>query len=300
MIYVTQGHEKGIGLEIFLKSFLMLSIEQQKQITLICDLNDLQTNLLDLHFKSESFKNLNIINNTKGSSFSSTDSLLTALNLIKEEDILVTLPTSKDQLKLNGQNRAGYTEFFRAYFGNPNIAMTFKGLHQNILLMTDHLPLKDVPSAINEDLIVNKLSLTLDNFKKYFFAFDEVLIAGINPHAGEGGILGNEEIHIRKALVKLEKSYGKIFKGPLSGDTLHYAENKEKKQLMTYMFHDQGLPQFKSQYGLIGLNITLGLPFLRLSVDHGTAFELYGKNKANITGMLYLLKNCFEVSRVNK
>ncbi len=300
MIYVTQGHEKGIGLEIFLKSFLMLSFEQQKQITLICDPTDLQINMLDLHFKSESFKNLNIINNTVGSGFSSTDSLLTALSLIKEEDILITLPTSKDQLKINGKNMAGYTEFFRAYFGNNNIAMTFKGLHQNILLMTDHLPLKDVPSSINEDLIVNKLSLALDNFKKYFFAFDEVIFAGINPHAGEGGILGKEEIHICNAIVKLEKSYGKIFKGPLSGDTLHHAENKEKKQLMVYMFHDQGLPQFKSQYGLIGLNITLGLPFLRLSVDHGTAFELYGKNKANITGMLYLLKNSFEVSRVNK
>lgn len=300
MIYVTQGHEKGIGLEIFLKSFLMLSRDQQKKIALICSSKDFSQNLTDLGFNKETFSELKLIENNVSSGFSSTDSLLTALQLIKPQDILVTLPTSKDQLKLNGKNMAGYTEFFRTFFNNKNISMTFKGLHQNVLLITDHLPLKKVPAAITEDLIVEKLSLTLNNFKKYFFPFEEVIFAGINPHAGENGILGDEEKHIHSAITKLEKNYGKIFKGPVSGDTLHYVEDKSRKQLMVYMFHDQGLPQFKSQYGLIGLNITLGLPFLRLSVDHGTAFELYGKNKANITGMLYLLKNCFEVSRVNK
>lgn len=300
MIYVTQGHEKGIGLEIFLKSFLLLSLDQQKEITLVCSPADFSQNLIDLGLKKESFSSLKFLNNESSTGFSSTDSLLTALRVMTPEDILVTLPTSKDQLKLNGKNMAGYTEFFRSFFNNKNIAMTFKGLHQNVLLITDHLPLKKVASSISEELIVEKVSLTLDNFKKYFFAFEEVIFAGINPHAGENGILGNEEKCIHSAITKLEKSYGKIFKGPLSGDTLHYVEDKAKKQLMVYMFHDQGLPQFKSQYGLIGLNVTLGLPFLRLSVDHGTAFELYGKNKANITGMLYLLKNCFEVSRVNK
>jgi 4-hydroxythreonine-4-phosphate dehydrogenase len=149
-------------------------------------------------------------------------------------------------------------------------------------------------------LIINKLQITLDNFKKYFFPFNEVILAGINPHAGENGILGDEEKHIKSAITELEKSYGKIFKGPVSGDTLHYLHDSTKNQLLVYMYHDQGLTQFKSQYGLIGLNITLGLPFLRLSVDHGTAFELYGKNKANISGMLYLFKQAFEVMSVNK
>lgn len=300
MIYVTQGHEKGIGLEIFLKSFLLLPSDQKNQIALVCSSEDLAANLSDLKFNKNSFKDLKIIENEKSSGFSSTDSLLTALKQMSAKDILVTLPTSKDQLKLNGQNMAGYTEFFRTFFNNKNIAMTFKGLSQNVLLITDHLPLKTVPAAITDSLIENKIEIALDNFKKYFFSFDEIIFAGINPHAGENGILGDEEKHIRSAIVNLEKKYGKIFKGPLSGDTLHYVEDKTKNQLMVYMFHDQGLPQFKSQYGLIGLNITLGLPFLRLSVDHGTAFELYGKNKANISGMLYLLKNCFEVLRVNK
>ncbi len=300
MIYITQGHESGIGLEIFLKSFLLLSREEKKLVRLIVSKKDLEKNFKDLNLKSKLFSDLVVIENKETTQFSSTNSLVTALELIGPKDILITLPTSKDQLLFNGQNQAGYTEFFRSYYQNKNIAMTFKGLTQNVLLITDHIALKNIPQTITSELIINKLQITLDNFKKYFFPFNEVILAGINPHAGENGILGDEEKHIKSAITELEKSYGKIFKGPVSGDTLHYLHDSTKNQLLVYMYHDQGLTQFKSQYGLIGLNITLGLPFLRLSVDHGTAFELYGKNKANISGMLYLFKQAFEVMSVNK
>ncbi|MBC7540085.1 MAG: 4-hydroxythreonine-4-phosphate dehydrogenase PdxA [Bacteriovorax sp.] len=300
MIYVTQGHESGIGLEIFLKSFLLLSREEKKLIRLVVDKNDLEKNLNDLNLNSKTFSDLIIIENIKSTSFSSTNSLLTTLNLITNDDILVTLPTSKDQLLLNNKNQAGYTEFFRSYFNNKNISMTFKGLTQNVLLITDHIPLKDITKKITPDLIKEKIKITLDNFKKYFFSFEEVIFSGINPHAGENGILGDEEKFIREAMSDLAKNYGPIFSGPFSGDTLHHHQAPEKHQLFVYMYHDQGLAQFKSKHGLIGLNITLGLPFLRLSVDHGTAFDLYGKNKANISGMLYLFKQAFEVISVNQ
>lgn len=300
MIYVTEGHESGIGLEIFLKSFLLLSKEQKKLIRLVVSKKDLEKNFSDLKLNPKLFSDLSIIENVESTKFSSTNSLFTALNIIKPEDILITLPTSKDQLVINDVNQAGYTEFFRTYFKNKNISMTFKGLTQNILLITDHIALKQITQMITADLIINKVQIVLDNFKKYFFSFDEIIFSGINPHAGENGILGDEEKHIKTAIVNLEKNYGKIFKGPISGDTLHHLHDSTKKQLLVYMYHDQGLAQFKSQYGLIGLNITLGLPFLRLSVDHGTAFELYGKNKANISGMLYLLKQAYEVISVNK
>ena len=300
MIYVTEGHESGIGLEIFLKTYLLLSKEEKKLIKLIVKKADLEKNFNDLNLSSKLFSELAIIENIESTSFSSTNSLLTALDLIKPEDILITLPTSKDQLVYNNVNLAGYTEFFRSYFNNKNISMTFKGLAQNVLLVTDHIAIKDISKTITVDLIVNKVKITLENFKKYFNSFDEVIFSGINPHAGENGILGDEEKYIKQAILKLEKSYGKIFKGPVSGDTLHYLHDDSKKQLLVYMHHDQGLAQFKSLYGLIGLNITLGLPFLRLSVDHGTAFELYGKNKANISGMLYLFKQAFEVISVDQ
>ena len=300
MIYVTQGHELGIGLEIFLKSFLLLSREEKKQIRLVVSKKDLEKNYLDLKLNPKLFSDLLIIENNNDTTFSSTNSLVTALNLMTEKDILVTLPTSKDQLVFNGQNQAGYTEFFRSFYKNKNISMTFKGIAQNVLLITDHIALKDISKTITADLIKNKISLTLDNFKKYFYPFNEVILSGINPHAGENGILGNEEKYINEAVIDLEKNYGPIFHGPYSGDTLHHYHNTSSNQLFVYMYHDQGLAQFKSHYGLIGLNITLGLPFLRLSVDHGTAFSLYGKNKANISGMLFLFKQAFEVISVNK
>lgn len=300
MIYVTQGHEAGIGLEIFLKSFILLSREEKNEIRLVVSNSDLVNNLADLKLSPKLFKDLKIIENIESTKFSSTNSLMTALSIITPKDILVTLPTSKDQLIFKGVSCAGYTEFFRAYYQNPNISMTFKGLTQNVLLITDHIPLKEVANQITAELIQNKVQLTLDNFKKYFYQFNEVIFSGINPHAGENGLLGNEEIHIKTAMAKLEKGYGSLFKGPLSGDTLHHYFDSSKKQLFVYMFHDQGLAQFKSQHGLIGLNITLGLPFLRLSVDHGTAFDLYGKNKASVTGMLFLFQQAFEVIKCHQ
>jgi 4-hydroxythreonine-4-phosphate dehydrogenase len=300
MIYVTQGHEKGIGLEIFLKSFLLLSKKEQQEIALVCDESILKKNLADLNLSEHFFSNLKIIPNIAHSSFHSTNSLLTSMNLMRESDVLVTLPTSKDQLIYENKHCAGYTEFFRAFYKNSNLPMTFMGLGKNLLLITDHISLLEVGSSVNSDLIVEKTKMTLDNYKKYFTPIDEVIFAGINPHAGEGGILGVGEEHIKKAIQSLSSNYGPIFSGPFSGDTLHTKENQNKNQLFVYMFHDQALASFKSQYGLIGLNITLGLPFLRLSVDHGTAFDLYGKNKANATSMIYLFKKAFEVTHVHQ
>lgn len=301
MIYVTQGHEKGIGLEIFFKSFLVLSQEEKKHITLVIAKKDLDQNFSDLKLKKENFKGLNIFHPKDDGTPSSTSSLTHVLNVIGPKDILVTLPTSKDQLIYKGKSLAGYTEFFRDYYNNHNISMTFKGITQNVLLITDHVALKDVTKVITKELIVDKTTTTIEFYKKYFFSFDEVVFSGINPHVGENGILGNEDIIITAAIDELKKKHILHFSGPYSGDTLHMHENKTKRQLFVYMFHDQGLAQFKAQHGLIGLNISMGLPFLRLSVDHGTAFDLYGKNKANASGLMFLFKQAFEVHKhVNK
>ncbi|MBC7712088.1 MAG: 4-hydroxythreonine-4-phosphate dehydrogenase PdxA [Rhizobacter sp.] len=298
MIYVTQGHERGIGLEIFLKSFLLLSKEEKADVTLIVEEKDLDTNLSDLRLSKSNFKDLKTIHPKMPAKVpSSTSSLLTALELIKPADILITLPTSKDQLILDNKNMAGYTEFFRDYFKNVNIAMTFKGLTQNVLLITDHVALKDVTTTITKKLIVDKTDTTIEFYKKYFSTFDEVVFSGINPHVGENGILGKEDFIIQDAIDELKNKHILQFSGPYSGDTLHMHTDENKKQLFVYMYHDQGLAQFKSHHGLIGLNISMGLPFLRLSVDHGTAFDLYGKNRANATGMIFLFKQAFEVTK---
>ena len=298
MIYVTQGHESGIGLEIFLKSYLLLSKDEKKLITLVVSKNDLTKNLKDLKLNPKLFTDLTILENVQSSPLSSTNSLLTALDVISEKDILITLPTSKDQLFLNNTLQAGHTEFFRTFFNTKDISMVFSSPLQNILLITDHIALADVSKTISSKLIHNKLRITLMNFEKYFRSFDEIIFSGLNPHAGEGGILGSEENVIQTAINSLKKDYHATFLGPFPGDTLHHHIHPGKNQLFVYMYHDQALNQFKYANGPIGLNISLGLPFLRMSVDHGTAFDLYGKNKANISGMLYLFKKTFEVLNV--
>jgi 4-hydroxythreonine-4-phosphate dehydrogenase len=303
MIYVTQGHEKSIGLEVFLKSFILLSNKSQKEFTLVSDQSVLEKNLHLLNYEYEinndeiSFcgTKLKVINPKKEELPSSTRSLKTILEIITEDDILLTLPTSKDQLILNDKMCKGYTEYLRTHYDNEELCMLFKAFDNNTLLITDHIPLSEVSKSISEDLIFNKIVTTLECFSKFFERIDEVLISGINPHCGENGLLGYEDKVITKAAQRLNTLLPT--KGPISGDTLHFYRSNQKKQLNVYMFHDQGLPVFKDKYKTIGLNITLGLPFLRMSVDHGTAFELYGKGIADFSGCYYMLKEALKLGK---
>ena len=298
MIYVTQGHEKSIAMEIFLKSFLRLTPPEQKNIVLVCQRKILDEHFLFLNLKNDDFKNLSVVEIESSTLSLTLTSLKKALELIQEKDILVTLPTSKDQLHDLGVHHLGYTEYLRAITNKPELAMTFKADEEFVLLMTDHVPLKKVTELLKKDYIQKKLKLVIDEYQKYFCNLEDVVVAGINPHAGEAGLLGEEDQEVTQALEELKKDYPQIsFVGPLSGDTLHFKQNLKRSQLMVYMYHDQGLPSFKARHGLKGINMTLGLPFLRMSVDHGTAFELYGKNQASEEGCLYVLKTALEISQ---
>lgn len=293
MIYVTEGHERGIGLEIFLKSILLLPKQLQQNFTLFVEKKSFNETLSTLNISPDFFSNINIHFTTSHLPIS-TSTLEDSLKNISSKDVLITLPTSKDQLIFNGSNCAGYTEYFRKYFNTENIPMTFRSFNENILLITDHLPLKEVSAKINAHLILNKLEKTLKGSQKYFTQINQIVLAGINPHAGESGVLGNEEVSLNEIPNLIREKFNIECTPFLSGDTLHLYQ-KKLDTLFVYMYHDQGLARFKSENGFIGVNITHGLPFLRLSVDHGTAFDLYGKNKANITSMIFLLKLAVEV-----
>ena len=297
MIYVSQGHEESIGLEVFIKSFLMLSPSQRDGFCLVANKEAVEETLNSLNiFYLFTEKYIKISSSNlffKNIEVSSLPLSTASLNYILEsmdysKDILLTLPTSKDQLVYQDIKAAGYTEFLRKSFKNNFVSMLFSSPTDDALLITDHIKLSEVSSTIDEDLIINKVSNVLIYYSKYFEFYEEVIFAGINPHAGEGGLLGNEDKCISKAIEKLSLRFDIPFIGPLSGDTLHFHKS-DKKQLLVYMFHDQGLPWFKSRNHVVGLNISLGLPFLRMSVDHGTAFGLFKKNKANYLGCHYLL-----------
>jgi len=306
MIYISQGHEKGIGLEVFFKSLLSLPQSVLKLFCLVANPESCHETLksLGVHY---TIKHNNIELFSKKVSLipikadklgtESSSSLLHILSIIKSDDILVTLPTSKDQLVLNHTNCAGYTEFFRKYFNRDNIAMIFKSYDLKILLLTDHIALNKVSITLNKLDIELKVRETLEGLEQFFGQIpQDIFFSGINPHAGEGGILGREDLVITQVISALAPEYSQIsFKGPLPGDTLHFHHNLNRDQLFVYSFHDQGLPFFKDKYGLFGINISMGLDFLRMSVDHGTAFSLFGKNQASSSGCLYVLNEAYKV-----
>lgn len=306
MIYVSQGHELGIGLEVFFKSTLSLSQNTLDHFVLYASSKSIGDTLktLNLPFKIQDSnivvcgKQLSYCDiNADKNETESSKSLLEILKIIKKEDILITLPTSKDQLIHNDENCAGYTEFFRKFYQIDELSMIFKSYDLFVLLLSDHIPLSSVTKKLNRDFISSKIQITLNSIKKYFkLDINEVLISGINPHAGEGGVLGHEDSVISSSIQDLNKIFPKIkLQGPLPGDTLHFHKSDQLKQLFVYAFHDQGLPFFKDKYGLFGINITMGLDFLRMSVDHGTAFSLYGKNQASSSGCLYVLNEAFKI-----
>lgn len=278
-IRVSCGHEKGIGLEVFLKAFCQLERKKQRYF--------------NLHIPSPvwdkypcSFKNVDLpITFIETSQNPSIDSLNSALKDISEHDILLTLPTSKNQLFWKGSLTAGYTEYLRQRFNLSHLSMSFKSPIENILLLSDHIPLKEVTKFLNPELILQKTKNVLS--RKFF---KKVVFSGINPHAGESGVLGTEESCYQPAILELTKLFPQTqFEGPIPGDTLYFSPY-DSNVLLVYAFHDQGLAPFKRQSRTLGVNLTYGLPFLRASVDHGTAFSLYGKNQANAQGCYFVLQ----------
>lgn len=284
MIYVTAGHEKGIGLEVFLKSFLCLDKKSQNKFTLICKRSALETTLnsikIDLSFLESKLE----IRFTEERKLQTLSTIKHVFEIIKSEDILLTLPSSKDEFE--GFN--GHTEYFRNKYSDSNIVMSFLSPKLNTLLLTDHIPVSEISKTISVELVVNKTKNYLSNIQK-IRKINQVIFSGINPHNGEDGRMGDEDKFISTAITKLKSLYPNIsFKGPLPGDTISFEEFTNEK-LFVFSAHDQGLAVFKQFNGLLGINLTLGLPFLRVSPDHGTAFDMFGKNKANYLGMNYLL-----------
>lgn len=299
MIHVTQGHEAGIGLEVFFKAFLRLH-DKHDQFILYANIDSIMKTIKSINIQIHRENDKLILNdktlffqNIKDKSLpQSTSTLLEALkNLDDKEDILFTLPTSKDQLINPDDNLKlhGYTEFLRHRFKIKDLAMSFLSPQHTICLVTDHIPLKDVANTINSNLIVKKVTRAIETIKG-LRSIKNVFLAGINPHCGEAGLLGTEDKCIINAVETLKSNYpGLNIKGPIPGDTVHF-HHQDQNDLLVYMYHDQGLAPFKFINKLIGINLTCGLPFIRVSVDHGTSFDLYGKNAADPCGCLYLMR----------
>lgn len=199
---------------------------------------------------------------------------------------MVTNPVHKGVINDGGFSFSGHTEYIAAQTGGyPVMMLACEGLR--VALMTTHLPLAEVPAAINSKLI-KKVIRILHRELQSRFGIDspEILVCGLNPHAGEGGHLGSEELQIIAPALEALREEGVSSHGPLPADTLFTPRYLQHADAVVAMYHDQGLPVLKHMGFGRAVNITLGLPLVRTSVDHGTALDLAGSGRAEIGSLV--------------
>ena len=220
-----------------------------------------------------------------------------ALALRGEIQAVVTGPIHKARMYEIGFRFPGQTEFFADCCSVKNFAMLLTGGKLTVALVTAHLPLREVAAALNQGEIV-RVGLLLEDFlHRRRIRNPRIAVAGLNPHAGESGALGREEIEIIVPAIAELNSRSPIFAGPFSPDTLfHHAANGDWDGVLC-MYHDQGLIPLKLHAFHEGVNVTLGLPFARTSPDHGTAFEIAGKGVARADSMIAAINLAVELTQ---
>ena len=209
---------------------------------------------------------------------------------------MVTAPLHKGVINDAGTPFSGHTEYLATKSHTPQVVMMLAGGGLRVALATTHLPLKDVPAALNRPLLCSVLHILHHDLQhKFGLAQPRILVAGLNPHAGEQGYLGREEIDlIEPALAELRRS-GLDVRGPYPADTLFQPFMLQEADAVLAMYHDQGLPVLKYASFGRGVNITLGLPFVRTSVDHGTALSLAGSGRADSGSLLAAVHSAWEM-----
>ena len=313
-IALSPGDPAGIGPEICLKS--LQEINNPKDFELIGDIDfyrklskDLNLNLSfeeTLHTKNSILvKNIKLDSevvsgspNVANSKYT-LDVLLTgslgAIN--KEYAALVTGPINKKIINDYGFEFSGHTEFLADISQTKNVVMLLANSKVKVALLTTHIPLNKVSESISTKKIIETIKILNENLKRLWkIKNPKICVLGLNPHAGEGGFMGSEEIEIIEPAINALLSEKICVEGPISADTAFIKEKTSKYDAYLAMFHDQGLPVLKSMGFGDSVNITLGLPFTRISVDHGTAYELAGKNKADFSSFKRSMELALEFS----
>ena len=210
---------------------------------------------------------------------------------------MVTAPVHKGIINDAGIPFTGHTEYLAEKTGTPQVVMMLAGGGLRVALATTHLALKDVPAAITPTALEQTLRiLHRDMGRKYGIEQPRILVAGLNPHAGEGGYLGHEEIDVIIPVLDRLRAEGLQLIGPLPADTMFTPPLLARGDCVLAMYHDQGLTALKYASFGQGINVTLGLPIIRTSVDHGTALELAGTGKADPGSLFVAVEQAIEMA----
>lgn len=304
----TCGDINGIGPEIVIKTLNRIYTKKYSVFTFICPRNVFEfyskftPPKFDYHYSNNfhSLKNKSVkifdlgyvkitpAKPTKSSGRISFDAITIAANecLSNKFSVMITAPISKESFNKAGINYPGHTELLAEMTKQKNFVMMFLSKKMKAALLTIHIPLSKVPSVITLELLSSKLETIIKSLNKDFnISNPKIALLGLNPHAGENGIIGKEEKNIITPFIK-SSVLKKNLSGPFSADAFFANHNYKNYDLVLAMYHDQALIPFKMMNFNDGVNYTAGLPIIRTSPDHGTAFNIAGKNIAKEFSML--------------
>ena len=299
-IGITLGDPTGIGPEVVARALAKPAIRKLGSFQLIGDYC-VYRKYCSAHYHNCSFIDLKSMKLSewktgrpnKASAKASLNALEKGIELLKRKEIssLVTAPVSKEAIGSIKPSFQGHTEFLADAFRIKNVGMMFVADKVRTIIVTRHIPIHQVPKAISASNVYKTINLTHRALKEIFRIKEPVIgVCGLNPHAGEGGTIGREEMTKIIPAIKKARQHHMNVQGPFAADTLFSPDITQRYDAIVAMYHDQGLIPVKTLCFKELVNLTIGLPFIRTSPAHGTAFNIAGKNKADPSSMCAAIK----------
>ncbi len=227
------------------------------------------------------------------------DTIVSAVDAAKrgEVDAIATAPINKLAFALAGLPWKGHTDLLAHLCGTPRVAMLFHAPQLKVVLITVHVPLREVPALLTPALVGDTIHLTAEALPQFGIARPRLALAGLNPHAGESGVLGTEDDAVLAPAVAAAREAGLDVRGPFPADTVFVRASRGEFDCVLACYHDQGLIPVKLLAFGQAVNVTIGLPIIRTSVDHGTAFDIAGQGVADAGSMIEAVKLAAQMAR---
>ncbi len=321
VIGISCGDLNGIGIELIIKVFSDPRVLEQCTPVVFASnkaINFYRKSIPELNFNYQNTKDFNRISPRQVNLFNCWEdevlitpgilnetggkygilSLQSAVAALKQKQIdgLVTAPIHKKNIQNAEFNHTGHTPFLKSIFGVNDVVMMLCAGNFRVALVTEHVPVSDIAKNITKERIISKLNILNNSLQKDFgIEKPRIAVLGLNPHAGDEGLIGNEEETIIKPAIKDAKNNGLLVIGPYSADAFFARRSFDRFDAVLAMYHDQGLIPFKALAIGEGVNFTAGLPGVRTSPDHGVAFDIAGKNKAETSSFLAALFECIDI-----
>jgi len=311
LIGITMGDPGGIGPEVILKALTSPEIRAAANYVVIGS-EKVLSNISD-RVLSDNISVLDLDNFTVNNALShkplpdsgkaSVEYILKGLDLAinGKIDALVTAPISKEAIKLAGYNYAGHTELLKEKTSVENVVMFMVGKGLRVSFVTTHLAVNEISGAINQENVFSTIQITATGLKT-FFGIDQpkIAVCGLNPHCGDGDRFGTEERDVIIPAIERAQEMGINCHGPLSADTVFNKALNGEFDIVVVQFHDQGAIPIKMHAFDSGVNITLGIPVIRTSPTHGTAFDIAGKGIADPGSMIEAIKTAVMMKEARK